>query len=207
MFDPTAPDAQERIDRAAVNPSLRAVCLFPAMHRYGVGDECVEPVLKAAARENLLVFVHCGALSVGVRHKLGLPSPFDMRRSNPLDLHAVALRYPDVRFIVPHFGAGLFREALMLADLCPNVWFDTSSTNRWMRYEGLDLATVFARALQVVGPGRLLFGTDSSFFPRGWHTPILEQQMEALQAAGVTAAERAQILGGNLTALLREPSS
>ena len=52
---------------------------------------------------------------------------------------------------MPHFGAGFFREALMLADLCPNVYLDTSSSNSWMRYEGLDLKTVFRRALDVAG--------------------------------------------------------
>jgi len=41
-----------------------------------------------------------------------------MRFSNPLDLHAIALAFPQVRFIMPQFGAGMFREALMLADLC-----------------------------------------------------------------------------------------
>ena len=84
------------------------------------------------------MFVHCGVLTVGIRRKLGLPSPFDMRFSNPLDLHAIALRYPRMPFMVPHFGAGYLREALMLADLCPNVYLDTSSSNSWMRYEGLD---------------------------------------------------------------------
>ena len=68
---------------------------------------------------------------------MGLPSPFDMRYSNPIDLHAVALRHPELNFVVPHFGAGYFREALMLADLCPNVYLDTSSSNGWMRFEGL----------------------------------------------------------------------
>ena len=33
----------------------------------------------------------------------------------------VALRYPQVPIIIPHFGAGLLREALMVADLCPNM--------------------------------------------------------------------------------------
>jgi hypothetical protein len=73
------------------------------------------------------------------------------------------LRYPNLPFVVPHFGAGYFREALMLADLCPNVYLDTASSNSWIKYEGLELKTVFRRALDVVGPGRLLFGTDSSF--------------------------------------------
>ena len=72
---------------------------------------------------------------------------------------------------MPHFGAGYFREALMLADLCSNVYLDTSSTNSWMRYQAahLTLRTVFRHALDVAGPERLLFGTDSSFFPRGWN--------------------------------------
>ena len=128
------------------------------------------------------MFVHCGVLTVGVRKKLGLPSPFDMRFSNPLDLHADrAALSADCSSCVPHFGAGYLREALMLADLCPNVYLDTSSSNSWMRYEGLDLKTVFRRALDVLGPARLLFGTDSSFFPRGWNSAVFEAQTRALR--------------------------
>jgi predicted TIM-barrel fold metal-dependent hydrolase len=127
-----------------------------------------------------------------------------MRYSNPLDLHAVALRHPGVHFIVPHFGAGYFREALMLADLCPNVYLDTSSSNSWMRFEGLDLATVFRRALSVVGPGRLLFGSDSSFFPRGWNREVFEKQTSVLSELGIGGADARGILGGNLRRILTE---
>ena len=35
--------------------------------------------------------------------------------------------------------------------------------------------------LNVLGPDRLLFGSDSSFFPRGWQKPILESQQAVLQ--------------------------
>src|SRR5208282_3892857 len=90
--------------------------------------------------------------------------------------------------VVPHFGAGYFREALMLADMCPNVYLDTSSSNRWMRYEEPHhtearggLRNIFRRALDVLGPQRLLFGTDSSFFPRGWHAAIFEDQVRTLR--------------------------
>jgi predicted TIM-barrel fold metal-dependent hydrolase len=121
-----------------------------------------------------------------------------MRFSDPLALHPVALHFPKIAFIVPHFGAGLFREALMLADLCPNVYLDTSSSNRWMRYEGHDLRSVFRRALDVVGTDRLLFGSDSSFFPRGWQEEIFRQQTTALYELGVDAGQAAKILGQNL---------
>jgi predicted TIM-barrel fold metal-dependent hydrolase len=114
------------------------------------------------------VFVHCGVISVGVRGKLGLPSPFDLRLGDPLALASVAAAYPSVPVIVPHFGAGRFQEALMAADQCATIHFDTSSSNGWMKYyPGLTLDAVFRQALAVVGPRRLLFGTDSSFFPRG----------------------------------------
>jgi hypothetical protein len=128
-----------------------------------------------------------------------------MRYSNPIDLHPVALAYPDVRFVAPHFGAGYFREALMLCDLCPNVFLDTSSTNAWIRYHAppIALRDVFARALDVAGAGRLLFGTDSSFFPRGWNAAILPPQIEAMEALGLGASEATAILGGNLDRLMQ----
>jgi predicted TIM-barrel fold metal-dependent hydrolase len=201
MFNPLEPDPGERV-RAAFAAGLRAVCLFPAMHRYSVHDERVHPVFEEAARTpGRAVFVHCGVLSVGVRKRLGLPSPFDMRFSNPADLHAVALRYPALPFVVPHFGAGYFREALMLTDQCPNVYLDTSSSNNWMRYEGLDLMTVFSRALAIAGAGRLLFGTDSSFFPRGWNAAVFEAQVRTLLELGIGAQDAQAILGGNLERL------
>jgi predicted TIM-barrel fold metal-dependent hydrolase len=126
-----------------------------------------------------------------------------MRFSNPLDLHALALRHPKLPFIVPHFGAGYFREALMLADLCHNVYLDTSSSNSWMRYEDLDLEIVFGRALRVVGPQRLLFGTDSSFFPRAWHRGVFEQQVQALYSLGLGAPDARAIFSQNLENLFR----
>jgi predicted TIM-barrel fold metal-dependent hydrolase len=187
-----------------VRKGLHAICLFPAMHLYSIQDKRVESLLEQAAAHRCAVFVHCGVLSVGVRKKLGLPSPYDMQYSNPVDLHLVALRHPNLRFIVPHFGAGYFREALMVADICPNVYLDTSSSNSWMRYEGLDLATVFQRALNVVGPRRLLFGTDSSFFPRGWNHEIFDVQTHVLQELGIGSEDARQILGGNLRRILTE---
>jgi predicted TIM-barrel fold metal-dependent hydrolase len=141
-----------------------------------------------------------------VRKKLGLPSPFDIRFGNPLDLHSIALGYPQVPIIIPHFGAGLLREALMVADLCPNVVLDTSSSNGWIKYVGLSLATVFRQALSVVGPERLLFGSDSSFFPRGWVRDVYEQQSAALDEIGASTEVREKIFGANFDRLFPAPT-
>ena len=205
MVNPTAADAASQVERTLGEGNIRGLCFFPAMHRYSIQDERVTALLElmAAASPSAIAFFHCGVLSVGIRKKLGLPSLFDMRFSNPIDLHAVALRYPRIRFVMPHFGAGYFREALMLCDLCPNVYLDTSSSNSWIRYQEahLDLRTVFQRALDVAGPRRLLFGTDSSYFPRGWHAQIFEAQSKALYEIGVPAETARLIFHDNLIEL------
>lgn len=204
MFDPTQPDSPNRAN-AALDAGLRGICFFPAMHRYPICDERVLAVLDAISdRHGIVVFVHCGVLSVGIRAKLGLPSPFDMRFSNPIDVHSVALRFPQLKFIIPHFGAGYFREALMLGDLCPNVYFDTSSTNNWIKYQPamLDLRDVFRRSLDVLGSRRLLFGTDSSFFPRGWRRDVFDSQANLLFDLGVSSQDAALMFGSNLRHIL-----
>jgi predicted TIM-barrel fold metal-dependent hydrolase len=73
-----------------------------------------------------------------------------------------------------------------------------------MRYEGLDLKTVFRRALAVVGPHRLLFGTDSSYFPRGWNYAIFEAQTRALLDLDISVDDARLIISENLPRLFEE---
>ena len=204
MVDPCRDDAVAYATRA-LDEGLRVMCLFPAMHRYSLYDDKVAKVFELAASrhtDGATMFVHCGVLSVGVRKKLGLPSAFDIAFGNPAHLHALALKYPTVPLIVPHFGAGLLREALMLADLCPNVYLDTSSSNGWIKYTpGLTLEAVFSAALAVAGPDRLLFGTDSSFFPRGWNRSVYEAQKASLEKIAAPAEVQEKIFGGNFARL------
>ena len=91
----------------------------------------------------------------------------------------------------------------MLCDLCPNVYLDTSSSNSWMRYEEahLNLRTIFRRALDVAGPRRLLFGTDSSYFPRGWNSAIFDAQSKVLYEIGIDADAAKLIFHDNLEQL------
>jgi len=203
MLNPAAPDALTRVDSAFTDAGIRMVCLFPAMHHVAVDDQRTVAVFEAAERHGRAVFVHCGVLSVGVRKKLALPSAFDIRLGDPLAVAAVAVRYPTVPVVIPHFGAGLFREALMAAAMAPNIVFDTSSSNDWVRLlPGLTLREVFARSLDVVGPERLLFGSDSSYFPRGWQRAVFEQQHHVIQELGATSADGAAIFSGNFARLI-----
>jgi predicted TIM-barrel fold metal-dependent hydrolase len=201
MHNPAGPDADAVLARSVKEYQMRGICLFPAMHGYRLDDERVERVFHGAADSGAAVFVHCGVLTVGVRKKLGLPSRFDLRLGDPLALARTALGFPQVPVIVPHFGAGFFREALMAADQCPTIHLDTSSSNSWIRFDGQTLEGVFRSALAIAGPSRLLFGTDSSFFPRGWQAGIYEEQQRIMGSLGVSVADRHAIFAGNFERL------
>jgi len=214
MFDPTQSYPREDLAAAAVD-GLVGVCLFPAMHHYPMDDRLgahhhrfeetpLIDFVETAAEYKLVVFVHCGVLKLGIRDKLGLPSPFDLAFSNPISICRAAQHCPGTPFIIPHFGAGFFREALLLAAQCDNVYLDTSSSNSWIatQPDRLTLRDVFVRALDVVGPRRLLFGTDSNVFPRGWVSSVYETQHTILAELGLSTEDQDAILGGNLLRIL-----
>jgi hypothetical protein len=46
-----------------------------------------------------------------------------------------------------------------------------------------------------------LFGTDSSFFPRGWQQPIHAAQEAALRAIGLSDGDAQHIFAGNFDRL------
>ncbi len=197
-LNPLASDAMERLERGFTRLGLRCVCLFPAMHGYRLDDDRVVEVFRLAAAHRGAVFAHCGFLYIEARARLGLPAAFDLRLGDPLALAATAARFPGVPVIVPHFGAGFLREALMAADMCPSIHLDSSSSNSWVKFlPGLSLTEVFRRALAIVGPDRILFGTDSSCFPRGWRRVIYGAQRTALDELGVEANVQQKIFSGN----------
>ena len=94
-------------------------------------EERIYPVYEAAAAYRAVVFVHFGLLKVGIRDKVCVPGRFDLRFSNPIDLSGPAADFPNTPFVIPHFGCGFFREALLIGAQRANVYLDTSSSNTW----------------------------------------------------------------------------
>jgi predicted TIM-barrel fold metal-dependent hydrolase len=204
IVDPLRPGAPQRLAGLLEERLFRGALLFPAMHRYRLDGPEAGEVFGVLAEFGAPAIVHCGLLKVPLRERLGLPQSFDLALANPLALVGPADRHPEVPFVVPHFGAGMFREVLIAGAQCPNVLVDTSSSNDWIKTQPvkLTLADVFERALGVFGTERILFGTDSSVFPRGWRRDLLLAQREALGACGVREEEQAKIFGGNASRIL-----
>lgn len=188
------PDAAATLERERA-AGLVGVKLYPVSAGYRVNDRACYPFYEAAARTGMFVLIHFG-VTIGYNA--------DLAYANPLDLHPVARDFPEVDFVVAHFGAGFMREALMLAYQQENVHFDTSGSNNWMRtqVEKLTLRDVFERFLEGAGAARILYGSDSTNFPRGYRREVLEAQLEVLEALDISDEDRSLMLGGNLARLI-----
>jgi predicted TIM-barrel fold metal-dependent hydrolase len=192
--DPREENAPELV-RKDIKAGLKGLKLYPVNRAFSVSDEKCYPVYEAAEKLKIPITIHFG-ISIGYFS--------DLRYGNPIDLHPVARDFPDVIFILAHFGCGFLRESLFLSYQCQNIYFDTSSSNRWIDYlpYKIDLKSVFEKFLGVLGPERLIFGTDSNFFPRGYRNNILEEQMAILHSLGVREEDKAKIFGENMARLL-----
>ena len=193
------PHADPNIEKLLDEDGFKGVLLFPAMHHFHIAEQT--ELLAPLNERGALVYLHCGLLVVKLRDILGLPRPYDLRWANPLDVIPAANAFPDIKFIIPHFGAGFLRETLMAGAQCENVFVDTSSSNSWTRTQGtgLELVDVFGSALEVFGAQRVLFGTDSNVFPAGWQRDRLDEQRRLFEELG---ADLPAIFGENARRLL-----
>jgi len=179
------------------------VLCFPAMHHFKIAGEAARPVLEALSGKSGVIYVHCGQLVVKLRDLLGLQRTYDLTFANPLDIIPAADAFPNVRFVIPHFGAGFFRETLIAGAQCENIYVDTSSSHSWMKTQAstLTLKDVFGRALDVFTPERILFGTDSGVFPAGWRKDRFDEQRAVLEELGVSPAEQQRVFAENADGL------
>ena len=124
---------------------------------------------------------------------------------SPLSLFETARDFPEIPFVIPHFGAGYWRELLALCWSLPNIHIDTSGSNQWMRWMPYDLTleSLFRKAYDTVGPERIIFGSDSILFPRGFAERYLQAQLRAAYTQGFCNEDVELIFGGNAARLLK----
>lgn len=196
--DPFRPEAAAELRRGVEDLGLKGLKLFgPALLR-PLDDPALEPVWQVCEELQVPVLIHFGPLGGGG----GIAGGVNI---SPLRLHEVAKGYPTVPFIVPHFGCGYLNDLLQLMWACDNVYVDTSGNNEWRRYVWPEptLKDLFRRFYELFGPERILFGTDASWFPRGWVLKYFEEQYRAAVEVGIPEAHQRLIFAGNATRLLR----
>jgi len=197
LADPRHPDAWRQVARFR-EMGLSGLKLYPPTQRFLPNDRALYPVYEAAAEAGLPILFHFG-ITVGTF--------YDLSYASPLPLSAPVKEFPDVTFVIAHFGAGFFRETLFLAYHTENVCVDTSGTNNWRDYYpgNPSLEQIFRDAIRAYTPKRILFGTDSTVWG-GYRHHILKEQVEILGSLDLSEEDRAAILGGNARRVLRLPS-
>jgi predicted TIM-barrel fold metal-dependent hydrolase len=197
--DLTDENAASELERAVKELGLRGYKLHSSSLSISIEDRLFYPVWKSAADLEIPIVIHFGVVGGG-----GGPSR-NLHNMNPLSFWSVASDFPMVNFVIPHFGAGYFRELLQLCWQCPNVYIDSSGSNqwtRWMPYE-LSLKDVFRRCIESIGPDRLIFVTDSSYFPRGFSEQYLREQLKICYEIGLDEDNINKIFYENAVELLK----
>ncbi|MDQ7794305.1 MAG: amidohydrolase family protein [bacterium] len=192
------PDAAAELARALGELGLRGYKVIGTGLGVSLDDPALQPVWRLLEERSAPLLIHFGFLGLGGGHTAN---------QDPLTIAGVARRHPGLPIIIPHFGSGYWEELLRLCWACPNVMVDTSGSNQWVRWlpYRLDLEDLFRKAYETIGPRRLLFGTDSSWFPRGFVFRYLQEQMRACRLIGMPDQAIQDIFGGNAARLLDLP--
>jgi len=142
-------------------------------------DRLLDPIAARAAEHAAPILHH-------VWHDRGRDWP-GQEASDAVELARLAERHPDARFILAHLGGGGdWSHSLRVLARCDNIWADLSGS-------GVD-ADMIHEALDVLGPRRLVWGTDITM-GTGWG------KLRYLDSLGLAADDLAAIRGGNAAAI------
>jgi predicted TIM-barrel fold metal-dependent hydrolase len=156
--------------RRALDAGARGLKFHPALQGFLLCDELIDPLIEIARQRRVLVYMHTGTPAY----------------AQPTQLTELALRFPDVSFVMGHMGSTDFwLDAVPAASVSENIYVDTS----W------SLPQKIERALAALGSERVLFGTD---------TPLstLDLELACLAHASMSDSARENVMGGNLRRLL-----
>ncbi|MDK2878442.1 MAG: uncharacterized protein PWR06_1158 [Thermoanaerobacteraceae bacterium] len=195
-----APDEENAAQKleAAIKDGLKGYKIMGPVVKTPLCDKKLYPVWEVASKYEIPILIHFGILGGGG----GVGSAENI---NPLVIHDVAKAFPKLKIVIPHFGCGYTRELLQLMWACPNTYVDTSGNNEWMRwmpYE-LNLNILFKKFYETVGPGRIIYGSDSEWFPRGYVIRYFLDQLRAARQISIPEDDIRKIFRENAVDLLR----
>ncbi|MHB8064075.1 MAG: amidohydrolase family protein [Ruminiclostridium sp.] len=197
--NPFETNAAQKLETAVAHQGLKGYKIIAPDLSGRMDDSALNPVWKVAENNQIPVLIHFGILGAAG----GLAKHDNI---NPMIMHDVARAYPDIPFIIPHFGCGHPQELLQLAWVCPNIYVDTSGSNQWIRWMPypLTLKDLFKKYYETIGPERIIFGTDSEWFPRGFVKQYYDEQRKDCIELGMKQEEIKMIFRNNIARLLKQ---
>jgi uncharacterized protein len=206
-IDPNSNLLMENAAKRLKEDKLCGVLMYPSLSQISVNDEWLYPFYNLLQECKALAFVHFGKLIMRQRDYADIPTVLNEQFSDPRDLIPVAQRFPDIRFIIPSFGAGKFEETLALGKQCQNVYVDTAGSNSWIQEHPAkpEMRVVFQKFLEVFTANRILFGSDSGMLPRGYRYDIVDHQLKLAQEMRLPMSDIKKIFYENMAGLVDSP--
>jgi predicted TIM-barrel fold metal-dependent hydrolase len=125
------------LERCVVDWEMVALKLMPTFHGYALTSPLVRAVMDKARELGVLVNVHSGSFN-----------------GQPLQIAALARRYPELTFIMDHMGYRYHvADALTAARECSNIYLSTTLVSPAE-------PILIKRAVKAVGPERIVFGSN-----------------------------------------------
>ncbi len=187
--DPLEEGAARELEHAVNKMGLKGLKLDPALQDFAPDDSKAFPVYEAAAELRIPLLIHTG---------MSWASETPLQRGRPLALEPAIRRYPQLAFVLAHFGWPWVWEATALALKYPNVYLDTSclyhdSPKEFYRFVFSKQipTTVLERSLR----NKIVFGSN---YPR----VEIKNMVHALKSLELTEACLGKILRENAERLL-----
>lgn len=195
--NPFSNNAAKELEHAIKDLGLSGYKILAPALNGKLDDISLNSVWEVAERYKIPILIHFGILGAAG----GIADHYNI---NPMIIHDVARAYPDIPFIIPHFGCGHPEQLLQLAWVCPNVYVDTTGSNQWVRWMPYPLTVkdLFKKFYETIGPKRIIFGTDSSWFPRGFVKRYLDDQLRDCVELGMKEEDIKSIFRDNIAGIL-----
>jgi len=178
---PNHPSGVEKL-RAARSRGVRFLKIHPLIMRCDTLDPACAPFFALAAEARMPIVYHTGSGNWD----------WNTDATRPSACAGLADRFPGLPILMAHCGvfggSDDFEQAVSACEAHSNLYLETTAAllsvhrDRWLD------------ALYRVGPSRIVYGND---YP--WATiASVEEELAFLDSLGLTADERADILGSNL---------
>jgi len=148
--DPNEPTYLDDFYHAVDSLKLSGIKLAPMYANFSPLDERLTPIYEAAVKRGLPVLAHVGTTFCEF-------APLEFTR--PVLIDTLAMRFPQLTFIMAHLGHPWEGETLVVIRKHPNVWADCSALyyRPWQLYNSLILAQEYGVMHKI------LFGSDFPF--------------------------------------------
>lgn len=147
-------------------------------------NKFLKPVMETIKQLGVCLMIHCDE---PVGHQYLAKGDF-----TPKKIYKLIKKYPDVTFILAHWGGGFFFYELMpeIKKAAKNIYYDTS--NSPFVYS----PDIYRVAVDIIGSKKILFGTDY---------PLLnpQKQLKEIEDSGISKKDMKRIIGGNMKEILK----